>query len=104
MSGASRPATSYIRSRQVQNVPRSAWVVPRRARWKACEWALARPGRVRPRRGSVSAGGGGGRGGGKGGEAVAVGFDEALPAEALAGEPGQVGEPPTLGHPARSSR
>ena len=47
-------ATSYIRSRQVQNVPRSAWVVPRRARWKACEWALARPGRVRPRRCSAS--------------------------------------------------
>ncbi len=24
------------------------WVRPRRARWNACEWALARPGRLSP--------------------------------------------------------
>ena len=42
------PATAYICSRQVQNVPRSRWVRPRSARWNAWLWQLARPGRVRP--------------------------------------------------------
>ena len=37
--------------------------------------------------------GGGGGGGGDGGEAVTVGFDEDVADYALAGEPGQVGEP-----------
>ena len=48
---------------------------------------------------------------GDGGEAVAVGFDQDVAADALAGEPGQVGEPATghggargHGRPARSSR
>ena len=41
-------ATSYIRLRQVQNVPRSACTRPRSARWKAWECASARPGRVSP--------------------------------------------------------
>ena len=29
-------------------MPRPTWVIPRSARWNACECALARPGRVRP--------------------------------------------------------
>ena len=38
-------------------MPRSAWVMARRARWKACECALANPGRVRPGRRSAEAAG-----------------------------------------------
>ncbi len=52
----SRPATSYIRSRQVQNEPPSPWVRPRSARWKAWEWALASPAMVSPGSRSASAG------------------------------------------------
>ena len=46
--GRAAPATWYIRSRQVQNVPPSSWVRPRMARWKACECALAKPGSTSP--------------------------------------------------------
>ena len=35
-------------ARQVQKSPPSAWVRPRRARWKACECAFAMPGSARP--------------------------------------------------------
>jgi hypothetical protein len=57
--GSSRPATSYITSRQVQKVPRPppdsprlGFVLPAQgSRWKAWLWALARPGTVSPRRG-----------------------------------------------------
>src|SRR5580658_1867163 len=45
-----------MRSRQVQKVPWPAWVVARSARWKACECALAKPGRVRPLRRSAAPG------------------------------------------------
>ena len=38
-----------MRSRQVQNDPRSRWVWARSARWKACECASARPGMTNPR-------------------------------------------------------
>ena len=48
---------------------------------------------------ALRVGRGGGSGGGDGGEAVAVGFDEDVAADALAGEPGQVGEPAPLGSP-----
>ena len=47
-SGSSRSATAYIRSRHVQNVPRSCWVRPLSARWNAWLWQFARPGIVRP--------------------------------------------------------
>ena len=50
-------ATLYMRSRQVQNVPRWRWVRPRRARWKAWLWALASAGSVRPRSGVAPGGG-----------------------------------------------
>lgn len=59
MSGVSRSATEYITSRQVQKVPEPTWTVPRSARWKAWLCALARPGRVRPRRTSAPGGGAG---------------------------------------------
>ena len=57
MSGVSLDATWYMSSRQVQKVPEPTWTVERRARWKACEWALASPGRVSPRS-TVAPGGG----------------------------------------------
>ena len=47
-SGSSRAATEYMCSRQVQNVPPALWVRPRRARWNACECALAKPGSTTP--------------------------------------------------------
>ncbi len=53
----SRDAVRYISSRQVQKVPVPTWTVARRARWKAWEWVLARPGRVSPRS-AVAPGGG----------------------------------------------
>ncbi len=59
MSGVSRAAAWYMVSRQVQNVPEPTWTRPRRARWKAWLWLLARPGRVKPRR-TVAPGGGAG--------------------------------------------
>src|SRR5205085_10070662 len=54
LSRSVRAAISYMRSRQVPNVPGSACVMPRSARWKACECALANPGRVRPGRRSAA--------------------------------------------------
>ena len=57
MSGSIASAISYIRRRHVQKSPRSAWVRPRRARWKACECAFVIPGIVRP--GKLVARGGG---------------------------------------------
>lgn len=57
MSGVSAAATRYMASRQVQKVPLPCCTVPRRARWKAWLWALARPGRVSPRSVTAPTGG-----------------------------------------------
>ena len=43
-----RQGAAYICRRQVQKSPWPEWVRPRRIRWKACEWTLAKPGTVRP--------------------------------------------------------
>ena len=48
--GRAAPATAYICSRQVQNVPLPRWVRPRSARWNAWLWQFASPGSVRPGR------------------------------------------------------
>ena len=79
-------------------MPRSAWVVARSARWKACECALAKPGQGEAGQ-PVSAGArspgtsAAGSVRGDGGEALAAGLDQDVAADAPAGEPGQVGEP-----------
>ena len=102
-SGSRRPASSYIASRQVQKSPPPAWVRPRRARWKAWEWAFARPGQdeaeeavaLRGRRADARR---------DRGDPVALHLDQDARLRDLAAEPGELAPVGTRRHePTRST-
>ena len=86
-------------SRHVQKLPPPRCVRPRSARWNACEWALARPGRVTPRRRTSRS-----RfdAGSDGGDAVTLDLDQDVGDDSLAAEPGEIGV--IAGHSAIGTR